>query len=590
MTGKGAGKFGMEYENCGNAAQNEAFQHYIIDFSLDWELFTERFPDYCITPVGFNQAVVYFRSEEPDGVFRGSEKDTRYNRVPKCYGLMATEELEELGVLRLQRFPNLALRGQGTLVGIIDTGIDLTSPLFQYEDGTTKVVALWDQEEESTEGTPEGFSYGREWTAAQIDQSLAQGRARKTSIGNRLPSDEENHGTILAAIAAGREQEDGFSGAAPDSELVIVRLKQAKRYLREFYSIPERVWACQEDDVIMGMRYVLAVAGRLNRPVAICLGIGTNMGGHGGTNSLARYISSASLVPGISVHIAGGNEGIASHHFRGAVPEDTPFVPVDFNVAEGENGFIMELWGSPPFRYSVALTSPGGESVDRISLKQDEFRSIRFFPEETVLEIRSFSGEAISGEQVIRMNFRKPAPGVWNLRVYADGNIPAVSGERAVFHLWMPITNFIGEATFFLRADPDTTITSPGDAVYSITYTPYDVTSDSLYLRASRGYTRDGRIKPDLAAPGVGVSLPSPIPGGRPIVRSGSSIAAAFGAGIGALMLEWAFTRGNDPTLNGQNMRFYLIQGAVRSGAYFYPNREWGYGIANIYDAFLAMR
>jgi hypothetical protein len=71
---------------------------------------------------------------------------------------------------------------------------------------------------------------------------------------------------------------------------------------------------------------------------------------------------------------------------------------------------------------------------------------------------------------------------------------------------------------------------------------------------------------------------------------TGSSVAAAFGAGIGALMQEWAIVRGNDLFLNGQSMRFYLIQGATRSEAYAYPNREWGYGMVNIYDAFLSFR
>jgi hypothetical protein len=265
---------------------------------------------------------------------------------------------------------------------------------------------------------------------------------------------------------------------------------------------------------------------------------------------------------------------------------------VDFNVAEGENGFIMELWGKAPAVFTVGLISPGGENVDRIQLKLGEFRSIRFFPEETILEIRSFPGETISGDQVIRMNFRRPAPGTWRLRVYASGsgNLSSASGVSLDFDLWLPISNFLKEDTFFLNASPNETITSPGTSAYSITYVPYDISNDSLYVRASRGYTRDGRIKPDLAAPGVAVSIPAPGPDGRPVTRSGSSVAAAFGAGMGALMQEWAIVKGNDLFLNGQSMRFHLIQGATRPGAYEYPNREWGYGIVNIYDAFLSFR
>lgn len=102
---------------------------------------------------------------------------------------------------------------------------------------------------------------------------------------------------------------------------------------------------------------------------------------------------------------------------------------------------------------------------------------------------------------------------------------------------------------------------------------------------------------PDLAAPGVSVKIPgisridrNGEKAGKERVRSGSSIAAAFGAGIGALMQEWAFIAGYDPFMNGQNMRTYLIQGAVKDGPYEYPNREWGYGKINIYNTLLEQR
>ena len=339
---------------------------------------------------------------------------------------------------------------------------------------------------------------------------------------------------------------------------------------------------------MLAIRYVIGQAAALQRPLSVCIGIGTNLGGHSGNGSLERYISNYSLLPGISFHIAAGNEGINGHHFRGNVPAEQEYTAVEFNVAEGENGFIMELWGNAPDVFSVGLVSPGGENVERIQLKFNEFRSIRFFPENTVLQIRSFVGETAGGEQVIRMNFRAPAAGLWRLLVYGEG-----PGNRT-FDLWLPIGNFLKEDTFFVSPDAEETLTSPGDAFYGITYVPYDAAGENLYVRASQGYTRDGRVKPDLAAPGVNVSIPSAAAastdGRRTVSRSGSSVAAAFGAGIGALLQEWALVEGNDLSLNGQNMRFYLIQGADRPGPFTYPNREWGYGMVNVYDAFLSLR
>lgn len=574
--------------DCANAAIDENYQNYLIDYLLDGGSFLENYPDLCLDPVGYNQAIAYMYQP---GDFTGEREDIDYNKVPRVYGLMDSRELEAAGVTRVRLSPQLGLRGQGTLVGIIDTGVDLTSFFFRYEDGGTKIAAYWDQEDQEGK-KPAGYSFGREWDREGIDRALEE----EPRI---LPRDENGHGTFLAAVAAGREDEEaGFSGAAPDSELVVVKLKRPKQYLLDFYSIRDDVWACQEDDVMLAIRYVLDTATALQRPVSICLGIGTNLGGHGGNGSLERYISQISLLPGISVHIASGNEGISGHHFRGNVPQDQEFETVEFNVADGENGFIMELWGDAPVNFSVGLISPGGENVERIQLKRNEFRNIRFFPENTVLQIRSFAGETVGGEQVIRMNFRSPSAGLWRLQVYARG-----TGNRT-FNLWMPITNFLREETFFVSPEASDTLTSPGDAFYGITYVPYEVNTESLYVRASQGYTRDGRVKPDLAAPGVNVHIPAPTAVRRPeqggaqesggsrreVSRSGSSVAAAFGAGIGALMQEWAIVKENDLSLNGQNMRFYLIQGAVRSGAYEYPNREWGYGIVNLYDAFLSMR
>lgn len=579
----------LSEKECIGVPADEGYQEYLIDYLLDENFFKNELSDDCVFPIGYNQSIIYIRSDNP---LTGGDRRFRYNMIPKCYGLMASEELEETGILRVRRSPQLGYRGSGTLVAIIDTGINLEDSLFLYEDGSSKVVALWDQTDQNGI-RPEGFLYGTEWTREEINTILQENENRTNRPDNRkLPSDTNGHGTFLAAIAAGREDIDrGFSGAAPDAELIVVKLKESKKYLREFYSIPDGVWSCQEDDVMLAVRYVVNIANKLGKPVSICLGIGTNLGGHNGANGLERYISYLSLLPKISFHIAGGNEGISGHHFHGTIRREEQYQTVDFNVADGENGFVMELWGDEPNVYTVGVLSPGGENIERMQLKMGEFRSIRFFPENTLLEIRSFPGATIGGAQVIRMNFKNLVPGIWKLFVYGTEN------REKQYDIWLPISNFLKEETGFINPDSEQTVTSPGNAQYALTYAPYDVTTGGLYVRASKGYTRDGRIVPDLAAPGVSVSIPgiSRISntgerGSRERVRSGSSIAAALGAGIGALMQEWAFIAGYDPFMNGQNMRAYLIQGAVKDGPYEYPNREWGYGKVNLYNTLLGQR
>lgn len=106
---------------------------------LDENLFENELSDYCVFPIGYNQSIIYIKSDNP---LTGGDRRFRYNMIPKCYGLMASEALEETGVLRVRRSPQLGYRGGGTLVAIIDTGIKLDDSLFLYEDGNSKVVSL----------------------------------------------------------------------------------------------------------------------------------------------------------------------------------------------------------------------------------------------------------------------------------------------------------------------------------------------------------------------------------------------------------------------------------------------------------------
>ena len=68
-----------------------------------------------------------------------------YASVPKCYGLLDETALEVSGILKLQQQPALALKGQGVMIGFIDTGIDYRNPVFQYSDGTTRIYRIWDR-------------------------------------------------------------------------------------------------------------------------------------------------------------------------------------------------------------------------------------------------------------------------------------------------------------------------------------------------------------------------------------------------------------------------------------------------------------
>ena len=100
-----------------------------------------------------------------------------YSAIPVLYGLMQTqdiifdpENLAQTGSIRLQN-PPLSLQGVGVVLGFVDTGIRYELDVFRREDGSSRIMALWDQTIQDGE-PPEGFLYGTEYTRAQIDQAL----------------------------------------------------------------------------------------------------------------------------------------------------------------------------------------------------------------------------------------------------------------------------------------------------------------------------------------------------------------------------------------------------------------------------------
>jgi hypothetical protein len=147
---------------------------------------------------------------------------------------------------------------------------------------------------------------------------------------------------------------------------------------------------------------------------------------------------------------------------------------------------------------------------------------------------------------------------------------------------------FISDNTYFIRSDPNTTILSLGNAPVPITVTAYNVEDDSLYLNASRGYTRVGAIKPEIAAPGMNIISPSLEQGFTEV--TGTSASAAHTTGVAAMMLEWAIVRGNQPAMNTLDMKIFMIRGARRDLEIQYPNRDWGYGILDVYNIFDTLR
>ena len=574
--------------SCTNSVASEDFADFIAPYFTTPEEFIRSQGTDCIDFVNSTLAVVYVPLST---VTPSTYTSYTYSAVPKLYSLLDVTSMDAAGITPAGELPVLNNQGAGVIVGFVDTGINYTDSLFRNVDGSTRIIGIWDQTNNSDNSnnieneTVKPFSafsalYGTQYTAEEIN--LALNSDNPASI---VPTRDENgHGTFLASIAAGnRDERAGFSGAAPQASIAMVKLKPAKQYLRDFYLIQDGAEAYQENDIMMGVSYLYFLARKYSMPLVVCIPLGTNIGSHMGMSRLGQYLNQVSLSNGSAVITAAGNETGARHHFRAVMDASTDEVTAELRVGEREAGFSMELWAENMGVYTVGFISPTGEVAREISVPLRGENTVSFLLEQTQITVYTQIADVSAGSQFIFMRFETPMSGIWRILIRNSLDI------RETFHIWLPVRGFISDETYFLRPDPDTTITDPGNARYPITVTAYDHTKNSIYIHASRGYSLSGRIKPDLAAPGVNI-LGASVSGRRLTRMSGTSVSAAHLAGAAAILLNWGVLNANYPYLNTPVLKSIFVRGAQRNPALTYPNREFGYGTLNLYEAFLHLR
>ena len=574
--------------SCTNSVASEDFADFIAPYFTTPEEFIRSQGTDCIDFVNSTLAVVYVPLST---VTPSTYTSYTYSAVPKLYSLLDVTSMDAAGITPAGELPVLNNQGAGVIVGFVDTGINYTDSLFRNVDGSTRIIGIWDQTnnsdnsnniENETAKPISAFSalYGTQYTAEEIN--LALNSDNPASI---VPTRDENgHGTFLASIAAGnRDERAGFSGAAPQASIAMVKLKPAKQYLRDFYLIRDGADAYQENDIMMGVSYLYFLARKYSMPLVVCIPLGTNIGSHMGMSRLGQYLNQVSLSNGSAVITAAGNETGARHHFRAVMDADTDEVTAELRVGEREAGFSMELWAENMGAYTVGFISPTGEVAREISVPLRGENTVSFLLEQTQITVYTQIADVSAGSQFIFMRFENPMSGIWRILIRNSLDI------RETFHIWLPVRGFISDETYFLRPDPDTIITDPGNARYPITVTAYDHTKNSIYIHASRGYSLSGRIKPDLAAPGVNI-LGASVSGRRLTRMSGTSVSAAHLAGAAAILLNWGVLNANYPYLNTPVLKSIFVRGAQRNPALTYPNREFGYGTLNLYEAFLHLR
>lgn len=580
--------------SCKERILSNDYADLILDFELTEELLdmdTSNL-DYCYRQIDRGLGLVFTRRNqvEPVGLLNYS-----YQRIPSLFGLqeLTTESvggvfnptpLSNSGIADIQREP-LNLTGKGSIIAFIDTGIDYTNPVFRNPDGSSRILAIWDQTIQ--DGTPPtGFEYGTEYDRDVINQALQSENPHSV-----VPSRDENgHGTYVASIAAGSRMNGGsiFNGAAPDADILVIKLKECKKYLRDYYLIPKQVPAYQSTDIIMALEYADSFARSFFRPVIFCIALGSSYGSHSGNSPLSNYINRLAGKRSRVFVVGGGNEGNSSHHYEGDLSpgnarEEEKQEEIEIRVGEGERGFLTEIWGKSPNIFSLAIRSPGGEELPNTGVRVDRGIEYEFVYERTSITVTYALVEGNTGDELITVRFQNPTPGIWTLILESESGL-----KNAGFHVWLPISAFLSAETYFLSPNPNITLTIPGYAQNVITTAAYSDRSNSIYVRSGRGFSRSSDIKPDIAAPGVNISAVQRGIGKEVRIANvtGSAAAAAITAGGVADFMQWAVNDGNANYLKSGEVKNYLIRGAVRDDNLTYPNRLWGFGKLSIEGVF----
>ncbi len=477
------------------------------------------------------------------------------------------------------------LNGGGVLLAVLDSGINWDLEVFRKADGSTRIRYLWDQtvSEETASmrygKMPDGFSLGTEYTAEEINAALQMPALDRY---RRIPSrDLSGHGTAVAGIAAGRSADGLYTGAAPEAELIVVKL-----------GLPGNSGGVEEGfprttEILRGVTYALWKARQLNMPLVINLSFGNSYGSHDGSTLLERFLDNASEIGKTVICVGSGNEGAARGHFAGNITRDSR---VELAVGNYERSLNIQLWKNYSDVFRIRLQSPGGEEAElttniqggKYTLKLEQTRILVYLGEplpyavaqEIYLEMIPVTGSYINA-------------GIWTIRLEP---VMTVTGQ---YYLYLPAGNGRGDSTGFYRSTPQVTLTVPSTAAKVITVGAYDPVYDTYADFSGRGYadsTRTigvaaaGLTKPDLVAPGVNIQAPDVY--GTFTPTTGTSFATPIVSGAAALLMEWGIVRGNDPFLYGEKIKAYLRKGArPLRGEMEYPNDRVGYGRLCVADS-----
>lgn len=433
------------------------------------------------------------------------------------------------------------LFGKGTIVAVIDTGIRAESMEFRNADGSTRILNIWDQ------------TTGTEYDRSRIDEAL-QNETKDTA---GIPgADVLGHGTQVAVIAC------GSSGVAAQADILVVKLGLAAKN-----GFPRTT------QLMEALDYVVRKAIDYGKPLAVNISFGNNYGDHTGSSLLENFINDIADSWKCSICIGSGNEGLGAVHTGGTLTEDTEET-VELAVSSYETGLSIQIWKDYWDDIAVEIIAPSGRNLGRIQensrvsrIRYEDMELLTYFGEPSPFRIR----QEIYIDMIPQTVYIQS--GLWKFRL-----IPR-SIRNGRYDMWLPAQGALNFGTGFTSPDSASTFTIPSAAAKAVTVGAYDAGTGSAAPFSGRGYIVEIggslMVKPELAAPGVNVLVPS-VSGMARV--SGTSYATPFVTGSAALLMEWGIVRGNDAFLYGEKLKAYLIKGAEPLAGAAVPDTQTGWG------------
>jgi subtilisin family serine protease len=491
-----------------------------------------------------------------------------------------------------------AYDGSGIVIGLIDTGIDFTHPDFKDSLGNSRVKFLWDQNLAVAANTPLPYGYGQEWNNTEIDGGLAAG---STDI------DFAGHGTHVTGIAAGNGRATGnYKGVAPKADIIMVCLN--------FYSSSSTL-------ITDAVNYIYSKANAMGKPCVINASIGDYYGSHDGLDLQAQMISNMinTQTNGTAFVAAAGNAGNIPFHLGYNVTSDTNFT--FFSQSASSIDFVM--WADTNDLKNIQFSIGGDQMTpshsfrgrlpfSNISTHLGVLKNDTLFSGVNRIAIVQSYGDIIGGVYSMEYNIIPDTAGYfWRLITTGSGKFDVWNFD--VKGTGLPSSATMPDSVYYKRPDLNQTIVSSFQCLDNVitvgNYTnrkSYISFTNRLYVdntkfpgqrhpNSSAGPTRDGRIKPDIAAPGdmvlscVVLSLVNTFAaadsnalaqGGFHIRGGGTSAACPGVAGIAALYLQ------KNPTASATAVKNAITScTTVDAFTGAVPNNFYGYGKANAFTA-----